>query len=429
VRRKDRWGTVEDLAGFGPRGAVPRGLGRAYGAAAQNSGGHVLVNLTEGSDESIRLDERTGIVVVDAGVSLEALIATAVPRGWFVPVTPGTRHVTVGGAVASDVHGKNHHVDGSFGSHVQWMDVLLSDGRVVRLSPSEHAAWFWATVGGMGLTGMILRVCLRMLAIESSSMLVETRRSSDLGDLLALMSEGSDDDHRYSVAWVDLLARGRSLGRGVLTRGDHASAADGQQPGHYRSGRTLPGPVWAPNGLLNRRTMGLFNSMWYRKAPRDPSWALESIRAFFHPLDAVTRWNRLYGSHGFIQYQIIVPIEATDALHRIIACFADAQVASFLAVLKRMGPANEAPLSFPEPGWTFTLDCPARARGLADAVTAADRIALEAGGRHYLAKDSHITPSSVRAGYPRLAEWSSVRAEMDPSRTWQSDLSRRLGLV
>lgn len=428
VRRSSDWGDRSVLAGIGPRGAIPRGLGRAYGAAAQNAGGHVLEHV--GSGHHLVPDPDTGILEVDAGVSLESIIASCLPRGWFVPVTPGTRLVTVGGAVASDVHGKNHHVDGSFGSHVVWMDLLLASGEVVRLSPTHNPSWFWATVGGMGLTGLILRVALRMLPVAASTMTVETRRTATLDDSLDLMSGAGDDDHRYSVAWVDLLARGRGLGRGVLTRGDHTQAAGDASPSRaYSAGRTWPAPPRAPSGLLNRRTMGVFNRLWYRKAPGAPTMSTESVRSFFHPLDAVSGWNRLYGAGGFIQYQVIVPLEATDALHRIVSCFADAQVASFLAVLKRMGPANPAPLSFPMPGWTLTLDCPARSRGLAEALHVADRIALDAGGRHYLAKDSHITPMAVRAGYPRLEEWRQVRNEMDPTGLWQSDLSRRLGLA
>lgn len=426
VRHARSWGDPGALDGFGKRGAIARGLGRAYGAAAQNSGGHVLANSND--QGVVALDKVSGVAVVDAGVSLERLIQVGVPSGWFVPVTPGTRHVTVGGAVASDVHGKNHHCDGSFGSHVDWLDIVLSDGSTRRLSPTDNPSWFWATIGGMGLTGMISRVAVRMIRVSSSQMSVESRRTANLDELLSLMSEESDDAHRYSVAWLDLLARGSGLGRGVLTRGDHAQGQGGSDL-DYTGGKTLPGPPWAPGFLLNRRTMGAFNAAWYRKAPRHPTWSSESIRSFFHPLDAVSRWNRLYGRRGFVQYQIIVPLEATAALERIVRCFADAQVASFLAVLKRMGAANRAPLSFPTPGWTLTLDCPVRSPGLAEVLCAADRIALEHGGRHYLAKDSHITPSAVRAGYPRLEEWRAIRAEMDPARVWQSDLSRRLGLV
>ena len=397
----------------------------------------VVNHLQDPSAAEFVLDDTTGVLEVAAGVSLDEVLRRSVPRGWFVPVTPGTRFVTVGGAIASDIHGKNHHVDGSFGQHVSWMDVLLSSGDTVRLSPQDNPAWFWATVGGMGLTGIVLRAAIRMLPVETSLVTVETRRLPDFDAVCDAMADPEDDDAwRYSVCWVDLLARGTSLGRGVLTRGNHAPLAAlddrrgrGSPALDYDPKVLLAAPPWVPNGLLNRFSIKAFNEAWYRKAPGKPHVGLESIPAFFHPLDGVRNWNTMYGRQGFIQYQFIVPLDRTEVLRSVIERFSSAGVASFLAVLKRMGPQNPAPMSFPTEGWTLTLDMAAGAPGLASLLADVDETVLDAGGRHYLAKDSHVSPVAVRRGYPRFMEWSTVRDEMDPRGLWRSDLARRLALV
>lgn len=391
--------------------------------------------MDESSDQrgpDMFLDPTTGILDVASGVSLDSILRYTVPRGWFVPVTPGTRYVTIGGAIASDIHGKNHHVDGSFCDHVVSMDIMLSDGSEVTLSPSDRPEWFWATVGGMGLTGVILRARLRLIGIETSRMSVETQRLGSFEEVCDAMTPGGrDDSFRYSVCWVDLLATGKHLGRGVLTRGNHSRASDvpGDDPLAYQPRVRLSAPRWAPNGLLNKGSIRMFNEAWYRRAPSSPSTALESIASFFHPLDGVRNWNHLYGSRGFIQYQFIVPLDRADVMRQVISRFSASGVGSFLAVLKRMGPHNLAPMSFPTEGWTLAMDLACGTRGLVDLLIEADRLVLDAGGRHYLAKDSHVTPSAVRRGYPRFEEWMRVRSEMDPSGAWKSDLSRRLGLT
>lgn len=423
--------TIRDA---GERGVIARGLGRSYGAAAQNAGGCVIELANEGDPLGIDadLDPVTGILDVASSVSLDSILRMCVPRGWFVPVTPGTRFVTVGGAISSDVHGKNHHLDGSFGQHVRSMTVLLANGDVVELSPAQNPEWFWATVGGMGLTGIILRATISMLRIESSKVRVETERLPNFEAVCdAMSSDGADDDYRYSVCWVDLLATGSSLGRGVLTRGDHASASEveSDDPCAYDPRLTVSAPGWVPNGLLNKYSIKLFNEAWYRKAPAKRHVGLESIPAFFHPLDGVNKWNRLYGKQGFIQYQFIVPLDRADVLRSVIETFSQAGVGSFLAVLKRMGPQNLAPMSFPTEGWTLTLDIAAGISGLAELLAKVDTMVLDAGGRHYLAKDSHVSPIAVRRGYPRLDEWMDTRNEMDPTGLWRSDLARRLHLV
>ena len=416
------------------RGVIARGLGRSYGAAAQNAGGTVLQVTAEHDPMGIDaiLDPISGLLDVASSVSLDSILRMCVPRGWFVPVTPGTRFVTVGGAIASDIHGKNHHIDGSFGQHVRSLTLLLATGDIVELSPTDNPAWFWATVGGMGLTGVVLRATVALLPIESSRVRVETERLPNFDSVCEAMgTDGTDDDYRYSVCWVDLLATGPSMGRGVLTRGDHAAASEVTkgEPLAYDPHLSVSAPGWVPNGLLNKWSIKAFNEAWYRKAPAKRHVGIESIPAFFHPLDGVNKWNRLYGAQGFIQYQFIVPLDRTDVLRAVIEKFSGAGVASFLAVLKRMGPQNAAPMSFPTEGWTLTLDMAAGIKGLAELLAIVDTMVLDAGGRHYLAKDSHVSPSAVRRGYPRLAEWQTVRNEMDPTAVWNSDLSRRLDLI
>ena len=380
----------------------------------------------------VSLDRSTGVLTAPAGMSLDDILKFAVPQGWFVPVTPGTRFVTVGGAIASDIHGKNHHFDGSFGQHVVSLRLMLSSGEIVDLSPTERPAWFWATVGGMGLTGVVLDARIQMLRIESSRVRVETERLPDFDSVVAAMSsDGEDDKYRYSVSWVDLVATGKSMGRGVLTRGDHATASEagGGDVLAYDPKVRLAAPAWVPNQLLNKMSIKAFNELWYRKAPARRHVGIESIPTFFHPLDGVRRWNSLYGTQGFIQYQFIVPLSEVEVLRRVIEAFAGQGVASFLAVLKRMGRQNIAPMSFPTEGWTLTLDMAAGIRGLPELLARVDSMVLDAGGRHYLAKDSHVSPVAVRRGYPRFGEWQDVRDEMDPGKTWNSDLARRLGLL
>lgn len=431
VRSWDRARDVgPDLVPGGERGAIARGLGRAYGAAAQNWGG-IVYDMSTSAAGRIEMDDSTGVATVDAGVSFDELLKFTVPRGWFVPVTPGTRFITVGGAIASDIHGKNHHIDGSFGNHVNSLDLLLSDGSVRRLSRDSQREWFWATVGGMGLTGVVLRATFNLLRIESSLVEVETTRFNDLATGLDLMNSPEDDRFRYSVAWIDVSARGHRLGRGVLTRGDHARITSDCRGDvlDYRPHVRLGAPPIVPNGIINPMTIRLFNEFWFRRAPTQSSTTRESIPSFFHPLDGVRNWNRIYGSAGFIQYQVIVPFDSTQVLEDIVGEFSRSRVGSFLAVLKRMGPGNEAPMSFPMPGWTLTVDVAAGTNGLNVLLRRLDERVLECGGRHYLAKDAHITADSVERSYHRFSEWKRVRDEMDPIGLWKSDLGRRLGLV
>lgn len=403
-----------------PRGVLARGLGRSYGDAAQNAGGAVLDATTHA--ELITLDPDTGLVRVASGVSLDTLIRRVVPLGFFVPVTPGTRFVTVGGAIAADIHGKNHHVAGSFCTHVRSMTLATPAG-VMTVDPVAEPDLFWATAGGMGLTGIVLDATLALPRIGGSHLRVDTDRTDDLDGVMALMAEG-DHRYHYSVAWLDCLARGRHLGRSILTRGDFADDGDLS----YEANVIADAPPVFPSGLVNSWTVRLFNEAWYRKAPRHRIGERQTIPQFFHPLDGVGHWNRLYGRRGFLQWQCVVPFGAEKTLQRTIERLSAAGAGSPVTVLKRFGPADPGPLSFPAPGWTLALDL-AVVPGLNDLLDELDDDVVGAGGRLYLAKDSRVRRELVPAMYPRLAEWRSVRDRVDPDGVLTSDLDRRLDLT
>lgn len=415
---------AETIEGAGRRGVLARGLGRTYGDAAQNAGG-VVIDMT-GRDAILAVDASTGVIDVEAGVSIDRLIRELLPQGWFVPVTPGTRQVTVGGAIAADVHGKNHHRDGSFGNHVEEITLVTGDGQVRRVGTADPL--FWATVGGMGLTGVILRARLRMTQVGTSTVLVDTTRCADLDAVLAAMAD--DDRCAYSVAWLDCLASGAALGRSVLTRGRFAEPGE-LGPGRgdalgFSAGTRLRIPAVVPGGLLNRSTVGAFNELWFRRAPKHREGEPQSVSAFFHPLDGVAGWNRIYGPPGFLQYQVLVPLEASEVIREVVETFSSHGLASFLTVLKRMGPGNPGFLSFPRPGWTITLDIPAGAPEVGRLLDGLDERVLAVGGRSYFAKDSRMTPRTAHAMYPRLGEWNGVRSKFDPRGVFVSDLSRRV---
>jgi len=415
-----------------PRSLIARGLGRSYGDAAQLQGGTVI---ELPAFDRIDLDPANGTVTAGAGVSLDQILRVIVPLGFFLPVTPGTRNVTVGGAIAADVHGKNHHVDGSFGNHVQRL--LLVDGRgsLRELTPTgcgsvDEARFFWATVGGMGLTGVIVEATFSLIPITSSLISVDTTRHRDLESLMAAMVR-ADSRYRYSVAWVDSLD---PRGRGVLTCGDHAPAdilprAQQADPLHYDPKALASAPQFLPGGLLNRFTVRAFNEAWYRKAPKQREGELQAIAPFFHPLDGVQDWNRIYGSAGFLQYQCAVPDEAAHLVPRTLEVLRQVGAPSFLTVLKRFGSSNPAPLSFPIPGWTLAADVPAAVPGLYDALDRLDEEVTAAGGRIYLAKDSRQSSFTARRGLPGREAWNSVRQALDPRQILDSDLAARLDLV
>jgi decaprenylphospho-beta-D-ribofuranose 2-oxidase len=421
---------VEDLpsllAAAGDRGVLARGLGRSYGDTAQNAGGLVLAPLPGWW----RLDARAGTVRASAGTSLHDLIRGLLPLGWFPPVTPGTRYVTLGGAVACDVHGKNHHRHGSIGHHLRSLVLVTADGRSHRLAPDREPELFWATVGGLGLTGVVTEVELDLVPVESGWMRVTTARAPDLDAVMARLA--ASEEVTYSVAWIDLLATGRRLGRSVVSLGEHARSAD-LDPAHRAHRWPVPGaarlgvPLVPPRSLVGPRGVRAFNEAWYRRAPRHREGELQSAAGFFHPLDGVAHWNRLYGRRGMVQYQLVVPDRGADALPGMVERIVRAGRPSFLAVLKRFGPGNPGLLSFPTQGWTLALDLPADP-GVAPLFDELDERVLAAGGRIYLAKDARVAPGTVRAMYPHWERFRAVRRRVDPRGVFQSDLGRRLGL-
>jgi decaprenylphospho-beta-D-ribofuranose 2-oxidase len=427
--------TVAEAAALLPaaaasRGVIARGLARSYNDAAQCDGGVVIS--TARLNRIIGLDPAAGRAVCEAGVSLEQLMSAGLPAGWFVPVSPGTRQVTVGGAIAADVHGKNHHVAGSFATHVESLDILLPGGALRTVTPAADPALFWATAGGMGLTGLIVRATVRLRRVATSRLLVDTVRTADIDETMAVLAE-HDRAYGYTVAWSDSLARGTGLGRSVITSGDFAELADlapaeRADPFAFRPGARAGVPPGCPPGLINRYSVGLANAMWYRKAPRSRRGELQTIGEFFHPLDGIRNWNRVYGPGGLRQYQYVLPFGAEAAVRGSFEMVAAARAPSFVTVLKRFGEGDPGMLSFPMPGWALALDFPARTPGLAGLLGSLDRLVVEAGGRVYLAKDSRVPAGVLALMYPRLPEFAKLRAELDPAGILASDLSRRLGL-
>ena len=401
---------------------VGRGLGRSYGDSA------LAPNLisTDCWNRLKSFDAERGQLVCESGVTLAEIIETFSPRGWFPPVTPGTRFVTVGGALASDVHGKNHHRDGCFSAHVDWCSLMLADGSVVRCSAKEHPELFRATAGGMGLTGIILEVALRLRPVESAWI---RQRVQQMPDLPTVMQAFEDNiDTSYSVAWIDCLQRGRQLGRSVLITGEHASANEVAGLPEPRAPRPLSVPCDLPGWTLNGLSVRSFNALYYHRAPRDRESFSDNYR-FFYPLDAIQHWNRIYGRRGFVQYQLVLPLEQGErGLPVILDEVAAAGRGCFLAVLKRMGPAGAGYLGFPREGWTLAMDFPARADTFR-LLERLDRLVLEYGGRLYLTKDARMPREVFEAGYPDLDKFLAVKREVDPRNRFASLQSQRLGLT
>ena len=403
-------------------GAIARGMGRSYGDAAQLDGGMVLqmTRLRE-----FELDAEQGVVTAQAGVTLGELLRSLVPAGWMVPVVPGTQHVSVGGAIASDIHGKNHGLAGTFANHVERIGLLTSAGEQLELSPGDPDRLFGATVGGMGLTGLILWARISLQPISSAFMSVDTDRVADLDEAFdALRAPGGS----YRVAWIDVLAS-RS-GRGVVTRAEHLP---NPPQAKTRGGATVRARVTVPAGWpgwpLRPVTVRAFNELRFRRTPRRQREHPESIGTHLFPLDVLDAWPRLYGSGGFLQYQLVVPFGAEGVLWKVIEELHRNRLPCYLAVLKDFGPASDAPLSFPMPGWTLTLDIPRRAPGLDPVLDRFDELVAGAGGRVYLSKDIRMSRAALEAMYPRLDEWRELREQLDPSHLWRSDLALRTGLV
>ncbi len=420
------------VRGAGPRGVIARGLGRSYGDPAQNSGG-LVVDMTA-LNRIHRIDEDEAFAEVDAGVSLDRLMRAALAHGLWVPVLPGTRQVTVGGAIANDIHGKNHHSAGSFGNHVLSLDLLTADGQVRTLTPEgPESELFWATVGGIGLTGIIVGARLRLKRTETAYFLADYDRTMDLDETMELLTDGSDEAYEYSAAVPDTISTGARLGRATFSRGSLARL-DELPPKLRREPLRLNAPQLAtlpdifPNGMVNRLTSRVAGAVAHRMFPEHARGRIANISQFLHPLDALGEWNRAYGRAGFLQYQFSVPYGAEQRMADLVRTIARSGHLSFLNVFKRMGTASPAPLSWPHPGYMLSLDFPMRS-GLGRFCARLDEQVLDAGGRLYFAKDSRTTPAMIARMYPRLAQWRRIRDAADPDGIFCSDMSRRLGIA
>lgn len=415
---------------MGGQSVIARGLGRAYGDSALHPHGVVLQS--DRLDRFRDFDPATGLLDCEAGVSFADVIACLLPRGWFLPTTPGTKFVTVGGAIAADIHGKNHHRVGSFGNFVEEIELALADGTLVRCSRTSDPNLFFATLGGMGLTGIIVSARFRLVRVESAWIDVRHRRTANLEETLAVF-EASDAGCEHSVAWIDCMARGAALGRSVVMQGDHARQADldarlRHLPLSLPRKRTKSVPFTPPVSLLSPWTVRGFNALFY--AAHSNERKLVDLDTFFYPLDAVLRWNRVYGPRGFVQYQAFFPRSTSAAgLLRLLDRISKAGAASFLAVLKSCGASDGGMLSYLEPGHTLALDLPYHPARTPALCRQLDRILLDHGGRLYLAKDALTDAETFRAMYPRLAEFQAVKRRVDPDDRFVSSQALRVGIV
>ena len=422
---------VAHAADGGTRGVIARGLGRSYGDNAQNGGGLVIDMTGLNRIHSINSDD--GLVDVDAGVNLDQLMRAALPLGLWVPVLPGTRQVTVGGAIACDIHGKNHHSAGSFGDHVRSIELLTADGDVRQLTPDgPESELFWATVGGNGLTGIILRATIQMTPTETAYFIADGDVTASLDETIALHSDGSEANYTYSSAWFDAISAPPKLGRAAVSRGslarlDQLPKKLQRDPLKFEAPQLLTFPDIFPNGLANKYTFVPIGELWYRKSGTYRG-KIQNLTQFYHPLDMFGEWNRGYGKAGFAQYQFVVPTSAVDEFKSIIADIQKSGHYSFLNVFKLFGEGDQAPLSFPIPGWNVCVDFPIKP-GVGELLGELDRRVLQFGGRVYTAKDSRVTAETFHAMYPRIDEWIAVRRKADPHGVFASDMARRLELL
>lgn len=403
-----------DLAGK----IICRGGGRSYGDSALND----RVLSSRYLDHFLELDSEKGTVRCGSGVSLQQLLEVVIPHGLFPTVLPGTKQVSVGGAIAADIHGKNHHVDGSFCDHVTALTLMQADGRVVECSPTENPELFHATCGGMGLTGIIVDATILLSRVSSVSITTRKYTASNLDHCLELLDQ--HNEAKYVVAWLDCLAQDEDLGRSIVHVGEHNDDGNLDLVRRFKASM----PFNTPGFLLNKFSMTMFNKAYFNLEKRKAETFTQSYEQFFFPLDSIGNWNRLYGSKGFLQYQFVVPTNAKEALKEILVRVSESGQGSFLSVLKRFGPANKNLLSFPDEGYTLTLDFRWRESlfGLLDEL---DDLVLASGGRHYLAKDARLSETAFKAGYPRWEEFVKIKEQVDPGGRFASLQSNRLGLT
>ena len=405
---------------------IPRGNGRCYGDASL--GTETISTLKY--DKILSFDIQKGVFECQSGLTLDKILEVIVPKGWFLPVTPGTKFITVGGAVASDVHGKNHHVDGSFSNHIEEMDIILSSGEQITCTPQQHADLFEATCGGMGLTGLIMRVKFRLKKIETSYIRQKQVKAKNLEEIIQLFDKYKD--YTYSVAWIDCLKKGKGFGRSILMLGEHATLAEldaekKKAPLKLPKKKQITFPVNLPSWALNQVSVKMFNFLVYQKNLKREINNIISYEPFFYPLDTILHWNRGYGKRGFIQYQFVLPLHAKDGLIEILNRITDKGMGSFLAVLKVFG-HQDSLISFPSEGYTLALDFPVR-NNLFSFLDELDEIVLKHGGRLYMSKDARMKPEVLMAGYPRLEEFKKIVNTYNPVNKIRSTQSDRLLLT
>ena len=407
------------------RGLLPRGLGRSYGDSALNSGGCTLETVAQ---NDLRFDLEKNEVYVSANTSIAQLEAEGLKFGLFPYVVPGTGQVTIGGAIASDIHGKSHHKVGSFSSHVKEMTLIPQIGRTQKLFPEGNSEKsFWATCGGMGLTGLITSAVVKLREVETSYVQVCEKRVRNLTEMIDALKK-MDENFEYTVAWIDL--SGKFTGRGIVSGANHAKLHDLPKKKRKKAlspkvSKSICLPRIFNLPIINGSTISIFNKLWYLKPL---GGKLQHIQTYMHPLDKIDNWNILYGSKGFVQYQFVVPMKSTQVLIDVLSIFKEANYRSFLSVLKTLGPESRSLLGFPMEGWTLAVDFPVEYSNLGETLSQIDKLVAGCGGRIYLTKDSRMTEEFLQTTYPKLEEWKSIKIELDPNMTWQSDQGRRLNL-
>ncbi len=401
---------------------IARGQGRSYGDAALNTKGAVL--LTERLNRLLAFDKHAGILQAEAGITLAEILAVIVPHGWFLSVTPGTQFTSLGGCIAADVHGKNHHHAGSFGNFILNFELILAGNTRLICSPTENADAFWATIGGMGLTGIIGTATIKLMPLPSTQMAVKSIAAANLEQIFTLLADPVYDD-TYTVAWIDTLATGSNLGKGIIMTAHHLPAGESITTVKTFN-RKLTIPTICPDGLLNKYTSKLFNAFYYRQQLRN-TITIVNYPQYFYPLDSIAHWNRLYGKKGFVQYQCVIPEQHSFvAIKALLEKLTQAGYPSFLGVLKRFGASNPGLLSFPMSGYTLALDIPLKDQALFHLLDALDAIVLQYAGRVYLAKDARLKPDIFRAMYPNYPHWLKQKQLLDPENHFTSSLAERL---
>lgn len=407
---------------------IAYGNGRSYGDQALAP----TVIMTKRYNCFTGFDVKKGILSCQCGVTLDEILSVIVPKGWFLPVTPGTKYITVGGAIASDVHGKNHHKEGTFCDHVISFDIMLPDGKIVTCSKKSHPELYHATCGGNGLTGIILNATFKLKPIETAYIKQRSIKAANIDELVALIEE--NEAYTYSVAWIDCVATGKRLGRGVLLLGEHATVSDlknmkqSSSPLVIKEKPQLTVPIMFPNFALNKLSINLFNALYYWKAKAGSVETIIDYSSFFYPLDVINHWNRIYGKRGFTQYQFVVPKRVgIQGVREIVQRISNNGMGSFLAVLKTSGPSNGNYLSFPMEGYTLALDFPIK-KSLFPFLDDLDKLVEEFGGRLYQTKDVRMSASFFQKGYPAIKKFNTVRKSIRANKTFKSIQSERLGL-